>query len=346
MKGFLTLLLAAGFSAAALAQNGDKTPFLTKSLANDAISKVVVETSAGGIFVTGRSGEAPRIEVYIRDNHGHELSHEEAQKRLEKKFDMNINVNGHELDAIVKSKHDSELFNWNRDGLNISFRIYVPREVSTDLKTSGGGIDLSDLSGTEDFKTSGGGLRIKNLTGKIHGNTSGGGIEVDNCSDDIDLKTSGGGISAKNCNGNIMLITSGGGLELINLKGIINARTSGGGIRGEHIQGELTTGTSGGGIELTDMDCSLDAHTSAGSMSVQMRHVGKYVKVGSSAGNVRLQLPSQQGFDLDMTGERITDHVISGFKGDWNDRHVNGSVNGGGIPVEVHSNNNVDLKID
>lgn len=344
MKGILTFLLTAGFGVAALAQDGDKTPYLTKSLANDAINKVVVETSAGGIMVTGRSGEAPRIEVYIRDNHGHALSHEEAQKRLEKNFDMNIYVSGHELDAIVKNKH--EHWDWNNDGINISFRIYVPKEVSTDLKTSGGGIDLSDLSGEEDFKTSGGGLRVNNLTGKIHGGTSGGGIDVENSSDEIELKTSGGGIIAKNCKGNISLLTSGGGLELMNLKGTITAHTSGGGVHGQYIEGELITGTSGGGIDLTEMDCSLEAHTSAGSMNVQMKHVGKYLKVSSSAGNVRLQLPSQQGFDLNMTGERISDHIASNFKGDWNDKHVNGSINGGGIPVEVHSNNNIDLKID
>lgn len=344
MKGILTFLLTAGFGVAALAQDGGKTPYLTKSLATDAINKVVVETSVGGIMVTGRSGETPRIEVYIRDNHGHELSHEEAQKRLEKDFDMNISVNGHELDATVKSKHDH--WNWSNGGINISFRIYVPKAVSTDLKTSGGGIDLSDLSGDEDFKTSGGGLRVNNLTGKIHGRTSGGGIDVENSSDEIELKTSGGGIIAKNCKGNISLLTSGGGLELSDLKGTIAARTSGGGIRGERIEGELNTETSGGGIDLSDMNCSLDAHTSAGSMSVEMRHVGKYVKVGSSAGNVRLKLPSQQGFDLNMTGERISDRIASGFKGDWNDKYVNGSINGGGIPVEVHSNNNVDLRID
>ncbi|MGN6179530.1 MAG: hypothetical protein ACTHNW_10140 [Mucilaginibacter sp.] len=344
MKRILTFLFISGLSVAALAQNADRTPYLTKSLAGDAINKVMVETSAGGIMVTGRSGEAPRIEVYVRDNHGHELSHEEAQKRLEKNFDLNINVSGYELDATVKNKHDH--LNWNNDGLNISFRIYVPKEVSTDLKTSGGGIDLSDLSGDENFKTSGGGLHVNNLSGKIHGNTSGGGIDVENSSDEIELKTSGGGIIAKNCQGHISLLTSGGGLELTDLKGTVNARTSGGGIRGKHIEGELITGTSGGGIDLSDMDCSLDAHTSAGSMSVQMKHVGKYVRVGSSAGNVRLQLPSQQGFDLSMTGERISDHIASGFKGDWNDKRVNGSVNGGGIPVEVHSNNNVDLTLN
>lgn len=346
MKRTLTFLFAAGFSLVALAQDGNKTPYLTKSLSNDAISNVVVKTSAGGIMVTGKSGEAPRIEVYVQDNQGHELSHEEAQRRLEKRFDMQINVNGHELDAIVKNKHENDIFDWNKDGISVSFRIYVPKEVSTTLSTSGGGIDLSDLSGNEQFNTSGGGLHIRNLSGKIQGHTSGGGIEVENSTDNIDLKTSGGGIRATGCSGNISLLTSGGGIELTNLKGNVTAHTSGGGIRGEHIEGELITSTSGGGIELRDMSCSLDAHTSAGSMSVEMKHVGKYLKVGSSAGNVRLLLPSQQGFDLNLTADRISDHIVSGFKGDWDERHVNGSVNGGGIPVEAHSSNNIELKLD
>jgi hypothetical protein len=184
MKGILTLLFATGLSVAASAQDNDKTPYLVKSLANDAINNVVVNTSAGGIFVTGQTGESPRIEVYVRDNHGHQLSHDEAQKRLEKNFDMDISVNGHELDATVKNKHE------------------------------------------------------------------------------------------------------------------------------------------------------------------MMVHVGKYLKVSSSAGNVRLELPSQQGFDLNLSAERITDHIISGFKGDWRQKSVNGSINGGGIPVEAHANDNIDVKVD
>jgi hypothetical protein len=344
MKGILTLLIAAGFSVAALAQDNDKTPYLTKSLANDAISSVVVNTSAGGIFVSGESGEAPRIEIYVRDNHGRQLSHDEARKRLEKNFDMDINVNGHELDATVKTKHD--MMDWDHDGLSISFKIYVPQQVSTQLHTSGGGIDLSYLTGDEEFNTSGGGLHINNLSGKVHGHTSGGGIEVSNSSDDIELHTSGGGIDAKDCKGTISLETSGGGIALENLKGAIKAHTSGGGITGHNIEGELITSTSGGGIDLKEMNCSLDAHTSAGSLDVQMVHVGKYLKVGSSAGNVRLELPGQQGFDLNLTADRITDRIISGFKGDWSKKNVSGSINGGGIPVEAHSNNNLDIRVD
>jgi DUF4097 and DUF4098 domain-containing protein YvlB len=312
-------------------------------LASNAINSVVVNTSAGGILVSGKSGEAPRIEVYIRGNNNHDLSKEEIQKRLTNDFDMDISVTGHELKATVKTKHQ---INWNREGLNISFKIYVPEQVATDLHTSGGGIHLDNLKGNEKFNTSGGGLEIDHVTGTIYGRTSGGGIQVSNSSDNIDLHTSGGGIEARNCNGTIKLETSGGGLRLSNLKGDIRATTSGGGVDGNNIEGELVTSTSGGGIDLREMNCSLSASTSAGSLRAQMKHVGKYLRLDTSAGNIEVELPLKQGLDLNMRAERINQHPseISNFSGEWGKDRVNGKVNGGGISVDANaSSGNINV---
>jgi hypothetical protein len=347
MKTYLLLLVAACQSVAVLAQdNENKTPYLTKSLANDAISSVVVSTSAGGISVSGQSGQEPRVEVYIKGNNGHELSKEEIKKRLDEDYDLNISVNGHELSATVKNRH--ELTNW-RESMSISFKIYVPQQVSTDLKTSGGGIHLDNLTGNENFRTSGGGLQLDKLNGTIIGKTSGGGIDVSNSGEDIDLVTSGGGITAKNCTGKIRLITSGGGLVLEHLKGNITAHTSGGGVEGNNIEGELITGTSGGGINLKEMDCSLEASTSAGSLYAQMIGVGKYLKLNASSGNIDIELPLKKGLDLNLSGESINQHPsnISGFSGEWNKDHINGSINGGGIPVYAHaSSGDINVKFN
>jgi hypothetical protein len=347
MKAYLTLFIVACQGVVALAQDHDnKTPYLTKSLANDAINSVVVSTSAGGISVSGQGGQTPRIEVYIRGNNGRELSKEEIQKRLAEDYDMNISVTGHELSAIVKNKHNFS--NWKRS-MSISFKIFVPQKVSTNLKTSGGGIQLDNLKGNETFSTSGGGLQIDKLSGMIHGRTSGGGIEVLNSSEDIDLSTSGGGIIAKNCNGKIKLITSGGGIELENLKGSIISHTSGGGVEGKNIEGELITGTSGGGIDLKGMSCSLEANTSAGNLDVEMKQVGKYLKLRASSGNIDLDLPLKQGLDLNLRAESINQHPskISGFTGDWSKNRINGSVNGGGIPVDASaSSGNLNVKFN
>jgi DUF4097 and DUF4098 domain-containing protein YvlB len=344
MKTYFTLFIVACQSVAALAQDYDgKTPYLTKSLANDAISSVVVSTSAGGITVSGASGQAPRIEVYIKGNNNQELSKEEIEKRLNEDYEMNVSVNGHELSATVKNRHESSNWNWRKQ-MSISFKIYVPQQVSTDLRTSGGGITLDNLTGTETFRTSGGGLRLDKLSGTINGHTSGGGIDVSNCSQDIDLVTSGGGINAKHCDGKIKLSTSGGGLVLNDLKGTITAHTSGGGVEGDHIEGELITGTSGGGIDLKHMNGSLEATTSAGSLSAQIEHVGSYLKLHTSAGDVDLQLPAGQGLDLNLSGESVGQQPAN-FTGEWKKGHANGSINGGGAQVSASaSSGDVNVK--
>jgi len=341
MKTYLTLFIVACQSVVALAQDGrDKTPYLTKSLANDAISNVVVNTSGGGISVSGRAGESPRIEVYIRGNNDHELSKAEIEKRLAEDYEMTISVNGHELTATVKNRHN---FSDGRNQMSISFKIFVPEHVATDLHTSGGGIELDNLTGNEHFTTSGGGLALDKLHGTIFGHTSGGGIEVANSGSDLDLTTSGGGIVAKNCEGNIRLHTSGGGLILEDLKGTINAHTSGGGIEGNNIEGELITGTSGGGIDLKDMACSLEATTSGGDLRAEIKKVGKFMRLHAS-GNIDLRIPAKEGLDLNLSASNINDNILSGFNGQWERRHVSGSVNGGGVPVEAHASGDMDIK--
>src|ERR1700744_5402865 len=92
-RRILTLCFVACLSVAAMAQDNDKTPYLTKSLSGDAINNVIVSTSGGGIMVSGGSGQSPRIEVYIHGSNGHEqLSKEEIQKRLDESYDMDLNA--------------------------------------------------------------------------------------------------------------------------------------------------------------------------------------------------------------------------------------------------------------
>jgi len=345
MKTYLLLLFMTCTSGIALAQD-NQTPFETKSLAGDAIRNVYVETSGGSITVSGASGEAPRIEVYIRGNNNSELSREEIKKRLDEDYELEVSVSNHELHAWAKRKHEGG-FNWDwRKQLSISFKIYVPKQVNTHLGTSGGSIHLDNLSGDENFSTSGGSLHLNHLAGIIKGETSGGSIEVSNSSENINLETSGGSIHADNCNGKIKLETSGGSLGLESLKGSINANTSGGSVQGNNIDGELITGTSGGSVNLTRLSCSLQASTSGGSMHVELLHVGKYVKLDDSGGHIDLRLPLKQGFNLDLSANRINKPELSNFNGEWEKDHVHGTVNGGGVPVHIDASGHLDISFN
>ena len=102
MKKYFILLIVACQSIIAFGQE-NKTPYLTKSLANAGIKNVYVSTSGGSITVSGASGQEPRIEVYITGNNGFTPSNDEIKKRLEENYTLDINVSNGEVRAIAKN---------------------------------------------------------------------------------------------------------------------------------------------------------------------------------------------------------------------------------------------------
>lgn len=334
MKKNFLLLAATAIAFASQAQT-DKEPYLTQVLSKESIKQVNVETSGGSIMVQGSNADEARIEMYVTANGNITgISKEEIKKRLEDNYIVKINVAGGVLNASAKNKNND--WNWKKS-LSISFKVYVPGDISSDLSTSGGSIKLGNLNGSQVFRTSGGSLKIDHVSGKIDGKTSGGSINVSYANDDVDLSTSGGSITADNCKGNLQLSTSGGSLHLTALSGDIDASTSGGRIDGEDISGELSARTSGGSVNLRNIRASLEASTSGGSMDIQVAELGKWVRVSNSGGGIDLQLPAGKGLDLDLSGNNIKTDMLKNFSGSVDNNSVDGKLNGGGVPVKVHA---------
>src|ERR1041385_8373850 len=168
MKKYLLFFALVALQLSLKAQS-DKTPFMTKSLSNESIKGVEVETSGGSIAVSGVTANA-RIEVYITSNNNKELTKEEIQQRLNDKYNLDISVANNKVTATARLKE--KMTDWKK-ALNISFKVFVPRNVSTDLSTSGGSISLENLSGNLKFSTSGGSLNLDNVGGNVDGRTSG-----------------------------------------------------------------------------------------------------------------------------------------------------------------------------
>ena len=339
----LLLLLVTSLSIAVHAQSDNEAPYLTKPLASAAIEKIIAETSGGNITVNGVTAAETKIEVYIHSNNGrNKLSKEEIDKKLAEDYELTITTTGHELTAIAKPKQQNRR-NWNST-LSISFKIYAPLNVSSRITTSGGNISLAHLTGTQDFTTSGGNLHIDDLKGKIKGITSGGNIHLFNSGSDITLITSGGNIEAKNNEGKLDLTTSGGNVTLENLKGTIYATTSGGNVNGNNVSGQLGASTSGGNVTLQDMSCSLSASTSGGHITVNIKELTGYVKLANSGGHIDLQIPGNKGVDLKMTGDKISMVTASStFVGKNESGRVEGTLNGGGIPITIRGDSRVSL---
>ena len=340
MKKILIFLFPVLIVFGAEAQEGE--PFIKKSFANESIDNVYARTSGGSISVQGGDGPT-RVEVFIKGNNGRNLSESEIKERILEDYKLVIKVEDNELKVTAEPK--DKLFNW-RNALNISYKLYVPTKVSTDLATSGGSISMRNLSGTQNFSTSGGSLRLDRLSGRIKGRTSGGSIDVSNAKDNVDLSTSGGSINAENCSGTVSLSTSGGSIKLENLNGNVKANTSGGPIRGNKIRGELTAHTSGGSIDLQRLECSVEASTSGGSMDIEILKLEEYVTVHNSGGNIDLSLPANTGLDLKLRGNRIHFENMQNFSGNKEDNKVDGKINGGGVTVSVQTSGRVSIALN
>ena len=356
MKKLFVLFIGALLSASFLtisANAQQKDPYMTRNFPASSIKEMEVITSGGSITVSGDAGSQAVVEVFVtRDR----WSAEEIKRVLDENYTIEINVKNGKLYAEAKSKN--KITNWNRQGLSISFKISVPKQVSSNLHTSGGSINISNLTGSQDIRTSGGSLSIENITGKITGRTSGGSIKIASSNDNIDLTTSGGSITAENCNGKISLKTSGGTINMSNLSGdikagtsggslnmnhlsgAIEATTSGGSVKANNINGELKTGTSGGSVNLDRVSGSVEAKTSGGSINVTMESVSDYVKLSCTGGGITLTVPASKGYNLNArAGNNLDTFGLSGFKGDITNsgKNMQGTVNNGGPEIDVRA---------
>ncbi len=333
---YLFLLLLATACISVNAQNKSEKAYLTKSFSNESINRVIAETSGGNITVEAVSPTDSRVEVFVNRNNNwmKSISDDEIKSRIDEDYNIDVSVSGNKLTATAKPKH--RITDWKKS-LSFSFKIFVPGTVEAELETSGGNIELTGLTGNKNFTTSGGNLVLNNIAGKTKGRTSGGNIFLKNSQDDLDLTTSGGNIDAENSSGNINISTSGGSIRIDDLKGTIKAGTSGGNIKGETIEGDLSANTSGGNISLHKLNCSLKTGTSGGNIDVSMTSLGKFITINNSAGKVDLEIPKNAAVDLQLNAMKISTGNMENFKGSMSKDEVDGSLNGGGIPVKVEA---------
>ena len=137
----------------------------------------------------------------------------------------------------------------NRRALSIT--VETPRAFGADLKTSGGGIAVANLSGSVAVETSGGALRFEDIDGDVDGRTSGGSIRLLGAASSVDLTTSGGSIAAETVRGPARMRTSGGKIAIDRAEGPLYAKTSGGSIEIKTALDAVEATTSGGSIAAT-----------------------------------------------------------------------------------------------
>lgn len=308
--------------ATASAETGD---VISKTLTAAPGGTLIVDVDVGAIHVTGAEGSQAVIEVDRKVRAGSK----DDEERILRESKVTIDQSGDTITIRARTSKDSDVSGWwnqlfggHRTSRNFNFKVTLPARYNVDLKTSGGGIDVTTLTGTVRVKTSGGGLAFEQIVGDIHGATSGGGIHLDRCRGDVDVNTSGGGIRSDGGEGRIVLNTSGGGITVRKHQGNVKASTSGGGITCDDIAGDVDAHTSGGPVNATLTqppvgECRLS--TSGGGVTVTLPANAAYqLDAETSGGGVHCDFP------VTITGNRKSDRLVA-------------PVNGGGVLVHLRS---------
>lgn len=303
MKSISTYIIALLFicsiafsaQASSLSQQDNEDPYLTKTFTISTPGKVMVRTSGGSISVSGHSGNEVEVKMYVKKNGSSSWFGDDDD--IEEALDE-YDISIRQDGNTVYAEAERRGSNWGNSNLSISFVLEVPRQVSANLNTSGGSISLAGLEGEHDVKTSGGSLNFDEITGYTVAHTSGGSINISQ------------------------------------YDGVMNGNTSGGSIRADNSKGELKLNTSGGSIVLEDVSGSIDAHTSGGSIKAFVNDLDEYLTLKTSGGSINAVIPEGMGVDLDLTGNRVNTKLTN-FTGQAEKNNIEGSMNGGGVPVTM-----------
>lgn len=217
-----------------------------------------------------------------------------------------------------------------------AFKIYLPEATNTQVHNLfGGNITLKNLNGRHQLNTMGGNLRLESVEGEVRGKTMGGNINVVSCHVQADVSTYGGNVWIEDCKGEIKVSTKGGNIKIQHCNGKIHVDTWGGGIKAYDCTGDLKCYTSGGNILFEEIQGNVGASTKGGNIKASTKGISEYFWLETNGGNILVNLPLQQGLQLEVKGEKIKTPPLSGFSGIQKRRRLNGLLNGGGASVNL-----------
>jgi hypothetical protein len=310
-----TLVLSLISSLAALAATEEQ---LNQRFTVQSEGKLVVDVDFGSIDVATHATGEVVVDVWRKVT----LKNKAAEEEFLRDHPVTLSQDGNTVTIRSRRKGVGGWSSSGRSRTEAKYTITVPAQFNAQLKTSGGGIAVSDLAGEVKANTSGGGLRFTRVRGPLDGETSGGGIHVSDCAGDLKIHTSGGGIDV-----------SGG-------SGTLDGHTSGGSVTVKAFKGDAHVGTSGGGLTVENVVGQVEGSTSGGSVSAVLPSpLAGDVKLSTSAGGVTLVVPADAAFDLDTatTAGQVSSDLPVTVVGKVERDHLVGTVNGGGKSVVLRS---------
>ena len=153
-------ILMAMLSCYGFAQDG-KTPTITKTFELNQPGTLNSRSTCGGIVVKSHNESTVEVQVFIQRNFKILSQTDPLVADILKKIDLEIEKNGSVIN--VNAEHKNNFSFMGNFGFNLI--IIVPREMSCNVTSSGGGLEIYGVEGTHDFNSSGGSVYLENITG-------------------------------------------------------------------------------------------------------------------------------------------------------------------------------------
>ena len=254
---------------------------------------LTLDLQSSGVEIDTYDGSEVSVEITRTLKRGNQDDFDEELKKL----DLTFEQSGNDIRCVMIYDNKKSGWGWFGSSKRLNFKtvVRVPKSFNLNTKTSGGGINLSNLKGDAELRTSGGGIIMETVEGNVTAKTSGGGIRAKNIEGHVQMRTSGGSIKADDITGKLEGRTSGGNITINDVMGDTEVSTSGGSIRLGTIHGNLEATTSGGGISASiagqpTKDCYLK--TSGGSITVNVsKSANLAIDASTSGGGVSTKLP-------------------------------------------------------
>ena len=281
--------------------------------------KLVLDVDFGSIeVISANDAEEVVVDVLRKVSRGDQAEEEEFLRERPVTISQEGNM------VTVHSRHEGKRFPAGRGSrrTEAKYTITVPSKYHAQLKTSGGGITISDLTGEVTARTSGGSLQFTRIHGDLDGQTSGGSIRISEGEGTQKVKTGGGSIA----------VTGG--------SGALEGETSGGSITVKNFRGPTRVETSGGNVTIEEVNGKVEGSTSGGSISALFRErLADEVKLETAGGGVTLRVPETSAFDLDAatSGGSVKSDLLVTTAGKPSRNRMKGPVNGGGKPVMLRT---------
>ena len=300
---------------------------------SDVVGSADLETTSGRIEVERFDGvmkaRASSGDVSLRDltNAGEMVVGTTSGRMTLKSIDADaVSVRGSSGDVALSAVESAGGVTVATTSGHVRLQELDAADLIIDVSSGDARLDELGVSGNVDIESSSGNVVMVGFAAaslKIRGSSSR--IEISDGTIDgaLDLENTSSRISAVGVDAaSYRLVSSSGGVFLDGCSGALNIRTTSGTIKVENATAaQLEIETSSGGV------------TFAGSLAAEGAS-----SIKSTAGSVRLTLPRESAFDVDIattSGNIRTDFVVEMTTID--DNHVVGTVNDGGSLLAIRT---------